>query len=284
MQEEGELPESFDPGGEAPERIRWNQLSALTGEARVFVGGTLALLDKRWTFVSSRENPLFVIFFDGPDSSLAVRAIRAGRQRNEYWNAFTPYAFVMGALCEILIALYFLSRPAFRLTVITSFIAVFTPIFPLIPPGILFTVVYRRLWWQARLFRVYRDLVRLPLRHLPLGEGSCLLPNGERYGSFYCDTLPAEAENVPLLIPGIEKRKNEGWFIYGALPETPADGPIPQAPADPFAAFGAVPGKPEILVRRFTLKAYIFETVAWLLLLSGIALNAFFVRLIIFLF
>jgi hypothetical protein len=281
MQEGDGLSGTFDPGEEAPERIRWDRVSTLTEGARVFVGGSLVLRDDRWTFAASSETPLLVIFYDGPDRSLTVRAIRAGRHRNEYWNALTPYALILGALCLIFMAVSFLSRPAFRLTATTALIAVFIPLFPLIPPGILCTVLYRRLWWRARIFRANRDLARLPLKYLPRGEGVCRLPGGEWYGGCSCDTLSDEARRTaPLLILDEGKRKDEGWYIFGALPGPQTAGAIPSEPEDPFATFGILPGKPESLARRYTFRAYTLEIIAWLVLLAGIGLNVLFIRLI----
>jgi hypothetical protein len=285
MQENGGFSGAFDPGEEAPERIRWDRVSTLTEGAKVFVGGPLVFRDDRWIFAASNETPLLVIFYDGPDRSLTVRAIRAGRHRNEYWNTFTPYSLAVGALCLIAMAVSFLSRPAFRLTAITALIAVFTPLFPLIPPGILCTVLYRRLWWRARIFRANRDLVRLPLKYLPQDKGSCRLPGGEWYGVYRCDTLPEEARNtIPLLILDEGKRKNEGWYLFGALPWPMGEGSIPMEPEDPFATFGILPGKPETLARRYTAWAYTLEIIAWLALLAGIGLNAFFISMILVLF
>ena len=57
---------------------------------------------------------------------------------------------------------------------------------------------------------------------------------------------------------------------------------MPAEPLDSFATFGALPGNPEVLSRHYTRKAYSFEIIAWLLLLAGISLNAFFIALIIF--
>jgi hypothetical protein len=282
MQERNAVSGAFDPGEEAPERIRWDRVSTLTEGAKVFVGGPLVFRDDRWIFAAAGETPLLVIFYDGPDSSLTVRAIRAGRHRNEYWNTLTPYSLVMGALCLIAMAVSFLSRPAFRLTAITALIAIFTPLFPLIPPGILCTVLYRRLWWRARIFRANRDLVRLPLKYLPRGEGSCRLPGGEWYGVYRRDSLPEEARNtLPLLILDEGKRKKEGWYVFGALTGPAGDGEIPTEPQDPFATFGILPGKPEALARRYTARAYMLEIIAWLVLLAGIGLNIFFVTIII---
>jgi hypothetical protein len=286
MQEGDGVPENFDPGEEAPERIRWDRVSSLTEGARVFVGGALVLRENRWTFAAANETPLLVIFYDGPDRSLTVRAIRAGRHRNEYWNAVTPYALILGALCLIVMATTFLFRPAFRLTVITALIAVFTPLFPLIPPGILCTVLYRRLWWRARIFRAHRDLAKLPLRYLPQGEGICRLPGGEWYGAFCCASLsPETRKTIPFLIPGEGKRKKETWYIFGTLPGPQAASAgtadiIPTEPEDPFASFGILPDKPGVLARRYTVMAYTLEIISWLVLVGGIGLNFFFIRMI----
>ena len=285
---EGEgIPESFDPAEEAPERIRWDRLSTLTEGAKVFVGGELAYQDERWCFVSTRETPLMVIFYDCPDTALTSHTIRAGRQRNEYWNPVTPYSLVIGALCQIYMAISFLPRPAFRLTVICALIALFTPLFHLIPPGLLFTVLYRHLAWRARLLRTYRDLARLPLRYLPeTPEGDAVpaetaLPNGELYGCVRCDALPVEAAegNIPFLLPAHTKGKaNAGWYVFGAL--RPGDG-LPSRPRDPFATFGILPGKPGDLARRFAVSAYALEAVSALAALAGIGLNIFFIRMIL---
>ncbi|GHT68297.1 hypothetical protein FACS1894110_15500 [Spirochaetia bacterium] len=293
MQEGGFLPGAFDPGEEAPERIRWDRVSTLTEGAKVFVGGALILRDNRWTFVSTAEAPLMVIFYDGPDRSLAIRAIRAGRHQNEYWNSITPYSLVLGALSLIFIAVSFLPRPAFHRTAITAFAAAFIPLFPMVPPGLLFAVIYRRLWWRARIFRAYRDLARLPLKYLKPGEERTSLPDGEKYGFVRYDSLPPEAraKGIPLLIPEEEKSKKAEWYVFGALqepdlpaePRVPLEPRFPAEPLDSFATFGALPGNPEDLARRYARKAYTFELIAWLLLLASVGLNAFFIALIIFL-
>ncbi|GHT99887.1 hypothetical protein FACS1894142_7870 [Spirochaetia bacterium] len=277
---------SFDPGEEAPERVRWDRISSLTEGAKVFVGGPLVSIDDRWTFVSTKENPLLVIFYDGPDRDLTTRVIRAGRHRNEYWNPITPYSLILGAFSQIMMALAFLARPVFRLTVMSAFAALFVPLFPLIPPGMLFTQVYRRLWWRARIFRAYRDLIRLPLKYLSPGktgapETSGRLPDGERYGLVQYPELPARARElgIPLLIPEEQRSKEAGWCVFGALREGEE---LPLEPQDVFATYGAIPGNPEELAHRYTVKAYGLEIIAWLVLLLGIGLNAFFIGMIIF--
>jgi hypothetical protein len=269
--------ESFDPSREIPERIRMSRISTLTAGARVFVGGLLAPQHQRRRFISTRENPLLVIFYDGSDRSLMTRAVRAGRHKNEYWNPVTPYALTLGALSYIIMIFTFLFRPAFQLAALTAFIAIFTPLFPLLPLGILLTILYRRLWWQARLLRASRDLARLPLKYLsPNGTRGRLL-NGENYGWITCKTLTGE---IPPLIPGEEPGRGESWHVFGAFDGT-ADSPVP--PEDKFAPYGALPGEPGLLVRRYGFRALLLEILSWLILLAGIGINEFFIAITIYL-
>jgi hypothetical protein len=279
MPKGGEVLGPFDPGEEAPERIRLDRTSTLTEGAKVFVGGLLVLRDARWTFVSTRENPLLIIFYDGPDSALAARVIRAGRHRNEYWNRLTPYGFVLNAFCQIIIAASFLSRPAFRLTALAAFVALFTPLLPILPPGVLLTALYRRLWWRARIFRAYRDLARQPLKYFPPGDLSHgRLPGGEAYAGAWRAELWLE-EGFPLIIPDQRPRKGEGWYVFGS----PGVDASPVLPRDPFAAFGALPGEPETLAKRYTLNAYILEIAGCIFVLTGVALNLLFIIMILYL-
>ena len=299
MQKGDSIPEAFDPSDESPESVRWERISALTEGAKVYVGGLLAYHDGRWGFASAKENPLMVIFYDGPDHSLTTQTIRAGRRRGEYWNAITPYSLVIGALAQILMAVMFLPRPAFRLTVIVAVIALFVPLYPMIPPGLLFTLFYRRLAWRSRILRSYRDLARLPLRYLaPLKDKgnrqsqrlcqrqglrqNCLLPDGELYGYVCKDQLPPQAQEgkIPLLLPGLKTKGSGLWYIFGAL--RPGED-LPVQPKDSFATFGILPGRPEPIARRYEIKAYALELVAWLVLFAGIGLNIFFLRMILIL-
>ncbi|MDR0637179.1 MAG: hypothetical protein LBF87_08905 [Treponema sp.] len=257
---------------ETPERIRWDRVSTLTEGAKVFVGGNLARQDERLVFVSSQEEPLLLIFYDGNDRSLPIRAIRAGRNKNEYWNPITPYAFILGAFSQLLIALSFLSRPAFSFTSIAAFIALFTPIIPLLPPGLLYTILYNSLWHKARRFREYRDMARLPLKYLSSGVWRSLLPNGELYGMSRVDTLP---EHIPLLL--FSERKKDQWYVFGHIDEAP----LPREPDDLFATFGAIQGDPEALARRYAIKAHIFEILSGLFLVMGIGINLFFIILLL---
>jgi len=148
---------------EPPQEIRWNQISTITEGAKVFIGGRIKKEDGRLSFVSTNDEPLMVIFYNCPDDSLAVAIIRAARTHDEYWNNITPVSLALGALALIYIAAFYLSRPAFRLTVISALAAVFIPILPIFPPGLLLTSVYRRLTWDSRKLRANYDLARYGL-------------------------------------------------------------------------------------------------------------------------
>ncbi|MCL2758798.1 MAG: hypothetical protein FWD22_01130 [Treponema sp.] len=148
---------------DAPEQIRWNRISTITEGAKVYIGGQIEMQNNRLSFVSTKEQPLMVIFYNCPDAELSSTIIRAARARNEYWNSATPISLVIGALALIYIAASYLSRPAFRLTVITALAAVFIPILHVFPPGFLFTTLYKRLTWNALKLRADYDLARFGL-------------------------------------------------------------------------------------------------------------------------
>ena len=160
LQKKEGSPEILDPGDDAPEKIRWERVSSLTEGAKVFIGGLLACRNGQWSFESTKAHPLMVIFFDGDDQHLASMVKRAGRHRSDYWNFITPFSLVLGALSQIFIAVLFIPRPAFRLTVIVSFIALFIPLYPIIPPGLLFSMIFRRLTWKSRVLRINIENVR----------------------------------------------------------------------------------------------------------------------------
>nr|AGS54355.1 hypothetical protein [uncultured bacterium contig00015] len=196
---------------EPPEQIRWNRVSTLSEGAKVYIGGVLKMQDDRLTFVSTKERPLMVIFYNCREADLTDGIIRAARTRNEYWNTITPVSLVIGALTLIYFASTFLNRPAFRLTVISSLIAIFIPLLPMIPPGLLLTALYRRFAWHARRLRAYWDISSLPMRYLQHDEETCVLCSGEKYGFIKLNSLPPEAADgkIPFLIPentGTEKQ------------------------------------------------------------------------------
>jgi len=264
---------------EPPEQVRWNNVSTLSEGVKVFIGGQIKMTDNRMSFVSTKERPLTVIFYNCPDSALTDEIIRCARTRNEYWNNITPVSIIAGALSLVCIAVYFLNRPAYRLTIITALVAVFMPILPMFPPGLLLTLLYRRITWHARKFRAYWDIVRLPMRYLQNNEESAVLSTGEKYGFVKLKSLSEAPENTPLILPDYDNEENPEWRLFGVKND---ENTLPvKSSADPFVSFGLLAGHPKRLAARFAVKAYSMEVFAWFLLLSGISVNVAFIFVIL---
>jgi hypothetical protein len=260
------FPLSGDKGD--PQRVRWDKVMALIEGTRVFIGGRLATQQNRRIFVAGTDGPLIIIFYEGTDRSLNNRVLWAGRHSNEYFNTLTPYALAVGVFAQLSIAISFLHRPAFRLTAVVAFIAMFLPLFPVLPPGILFTALYIRLWHRARMFRAYRDTVRILIR-----QANRFLPDGEYYCSVQTDEV---ADQSLLLVP--TGAKVHTYTLFGV---TGTDGALPAEPQDFAALYGFVPGNPHELERQYTVRAHFWEVAAWILLIAGIVLNGYFVVLIL---
>ncbi len=274
----------YDQDSGQPERIRWDRVAALSEGAQVFVGGRAKPEAGRVRFQSTDEEPLLVILYDGDERSMLERTVRAGRDRNEYWNPATPYALALGVFAELLVALWYSPRPAFRPTAAAAFAAAFGPLLPILPPGLLLTSLYRRFWRHARANRAFRDLVLLPLRHLSDGATEIVLGDGERYGRVVLrDGKRRLAEaGIPVLPPGRPMRDASYWVCFGALgtaadrpdPALPREAALPTEPKDPAALFAAMNGEPLDLSRAFKLRARLLEIAASTALVAAVGINA----------
>jgi hypothetical protein len=266
------------------ERIKLNRLSSLKEGAKVYVGGVLDTKNGRLTFLSTKEHPLLIIFYDGSRRNLSVRIIRASRQKNEYWNEFTPYSLAFGAFLELMYAFNFIARPAFQLTLIVAIIAMLGPLFPVVPPGIILTNIYSRLWRKARNFRSYRDVFRLPLKYLQSGTSQSFLPNGEKYGFLKFDHLPSwiQEDDISYLPAELRNEKTNDWYVFGTLTEND-DLPL-EIPHDPFAVRSAFPDEPEKLAKVYAKKAHIRGIISFIIIGLGIVINCIFIILILYLF
>ena len=289
---------------EVPQQIRWNRVSTLTEGAKVFIGGRIMMQNNRLNFISTKENPLVVIFYNCAEEELTSQITSAAKTGSEYWNIITPASLAIGALSLIYIAASLLNRPAYRLNLIGALVAVFVPILPMIPPGLLLTVLYRRIIWSAKKITAYREMARLPLRYLTSGQESASLSTGELYGYKKLNALPQAAKEgeIPFLIPGAKEEKTQEWYFFGVLEpeesrtpeedrasgENPADESchdenknLPKRSKDPFVSFGILPANIVFTARRYAIKAYALEMLSWFILLSGIAANVVFIMLIL---
>jgi hypothetical protein len=245
----------------------------LTTGAKVFIGGVLKTVNGRQTFISEKGLPLIVIFYECSERTLSAGVVRAGRYQNEYWNAVTPYSLIGGVFSLLWIAQLFFARPAYRAIVLSAITAIFGPIFPMLPPGLMFTIIYKELWLRSCMYRVFRDIALLPLKY---GASSNADGGGNDYQCLPYKDLP-DGIRLPRLIPD-NPEKNESWYAAGVMPP---DGSL-REPSNPFMAFGLLPGRPDRISRVYNRKALLFETLAWFVIATGIALNVFFAELIIY--
>jgi hypothetical protein len=154
--------QSEAPAGEAIQVIPWEKVRSLPEGTQVMIAGNLHIEGRKGRFRAGKGSELLIIFYDGDSSSLLRRAVLHGRQRNEYWNLFTPACLAAGFLSGMILAYVFLHSPVERIPAILSLGISFVPFIPVLPPGLAFFVLYRRLWKKGRVLRAERDILRLP--------------------------------------------------------------------------------------------------------------------------
>ncbi|MBN2510175.1 MAG: hypothetical protein JXB03_07860 [Spirochaetales bacterium] len=168
------------------QKLSWKHVFSIDEGSRFLVAGPLFIQDGRGQFRATSNNRLLLLQFDGDAKSIMRRSIWAGRQKNEYWNAFTPGSMLLGAF-SLFVAAYLMYTGAGNLNMLSMTLSLsLLPITPLLPPGVLFFYLYRSLWERARYLRAQRDLFLLPVRFIGdyrlTGSTTLHLPNGELYG------------------------------------------------------------------------------------------------------
>jgi hypothetical protein len=271
----------LDINAPALRRFNWNRISSLTAGAKVFIGGALKEINGRQTFASLKGQPLLVIFYECSETMLSVGVVRAGKYSMEYWNNVTPYSLIGGVFSLIAIAQFFYARPIYRVTVLSAIVAIFGPLFSLLPPGLIFTLIYRNLWMRACIYRVFRDVALLPMKYAD-HHNAPQSQSGAVYECRMLDALPDNSE-IPRLLPASKPEKNESWHMAGFFGEDGTGEPLTSVSPNPFIPCGLLPGSPKTVSRKYNRKAVLIEVSAWLALIAGIALNVFFAELIIYL-
>ncbi|MFW6228789.1 MAG: hypothetical protein ACOC2V_04955, partial [Alkalispirochaeta sp.] len=146
------------PPDETPLVVYWKEMNALVEGSRFFVAGTVTremgtLSFRGW----DREGGVpLVVMYDCSDDLVLERAMWTGRQRNEYWNQFTPGSLIVGFLAEILWVVRVFEESRFY--AFAGILASLVPLLPLVPPGVVGFYLYRRLWRRGRRIRAARDM------------------------------------------------------------------------------------------------------------------------------
>ncbi len=170
---------------EMPQRLPWSQVFNLSEGTSVYVSGPLFLQRGQAVFRPSERHELTVVFYDGEEESVLRRSIWGGRQRNEYWNNFTPVSLIAGTLALLFIAYNFFRAQSALIPAVLALGLSTSPVLPFLPPGLLLFFLYRYFWKNGRLSRAERDILRLPMRYFSSKSGSLVeratLPDGGEY-------------------------------------------------------------------------------------------------------
>ncbi len=291
------------PASSSPERGReeaelaavpWERIFSLSEGTTVLVGGALFAEDGRGVFREHAHRKPLVVIYDCKRESIVPQAVRGGRQRNEFWNVFTIPSIATGAFTLFLLAYFLLGPLDQRVPALMALAVGLAPISPFLPPAFPLYFLFRYFWKKARLQRVERDIVLLPMRYFPGGLNmggaenrrrvrATLLPNLEPYIMVRGpeipgnppvidaagETIPIPPETVRLKIP----RESGGEsYLFGAYGET--DGAIGlRKPDDPMAQLVLVPGDPEEIAKRSNGAARLYEWISALFIAVNVAAN-----------
>ena len=266
---------------EMPKRISWNRIFSLPEGTKIFLGGPLYSEGGMGVFKTDKSTPLTVIIYDGTEETILRRAIWGGRQKNEYWNRFTPAALAAGALSLFIAGYIFLRSPYMLHPAALSFTCSLIPAMIFAPPGVLFYLLYRYLWRKSRFLRAERDVLQLPVRFFPNSRvREIRLPDGNLYSMKQVTDISTIIENPEyrdlkirssVLIEKV-KRVEDGYSIFGVLdPTHPQD--TPRKSSDPMVEYLLVPGDPEYLSWTCAKRARRFEILAVGAYVAGLAGN-----------
>lgn len=156
------IPSAIPTGEEdSVEKVRWSAVPSLAQGTGIYVAGMLEIQDGVPCLRNDPALSLLVLLHDIPEPELVQRAMAAGRHRNEYWNPLTQVSLALGILLVSGVLTGMFSMRAISLVMALTLTAAFSPVLPLLPPGVAFFMVYRRYWRLARAYRAMRDVAIL---------------------------------------------------------------------------------------------------------------------------
>lgn len=267
---------------EMPQRVPWDKVFSLHEGASVFICGTLFVENGRGIFRPNDTEDLQVIIYDGPSDRFLRRAIWSGRQRNEYWNSFTPGSLAAGALAFLALSYFLLKFPLLRYHTIVSISFILVPILPFIPPGIVLFLFYRRFWKEAWFFRAERDMLLLSLRfftNVTFSDKEKKIPcdNGETYLMREVskeELLENKYNNIeirrsPMVLRLLDKEP-ENYYLFGVQQQGDQ---VFGTSKDPMVNRVALPGNPMELANECHKKARFYERLSLGIFLAGFLVN-----------
>jgi hypothetical protein len=265
-----------------PRKVVWEKISSLPEYTNIFLSGNLEWEQNRGVFKSAADHPLLVIIYEGKAQEMLIRAAWSGRQKNEYWNPFTPGALALGSFSLFIYCYILLRFPQQLLPAVVALSLSVVPLVPFLPPAVLFYYFYRGFWKRGRVLRAQRDLIRMPLIHFDVDSSilrqSVRLKTGEKYKMRRFQSLEKLKEEVDTA---------SAHFIQPALPEHLLNNEYYlfsdehlRRPRDPMAEFIIVPGSPFQLLSECEKRAVQYELFGLGILSVGIGIT----ELLVFLF
>jgi len=267
---------------ETPAYIPWSHISSFEEGFRVFLFGTLKTQGGFRQFLSSGKQSLLAVLSHCRDHDFYKLAIWSGRQRNEYWNALTPWSLVTGILSLLILffVYYFSGNMRYALFALTG---AFLPVLPLLPPGLFFFLYYRKFWLAARKLRAERDLIKLYYEYyinkgltipesLSLPEalmGKSVLINSGMAGFSQINVI-----DVPVLSTSLKTAEAGDIYYIGILQSDKESGKF-AIKGDQAYCFesSAFPGHPAVLAAEASVKAKHLEIVSALMFFAGLIIN-----------
>lgn len=245
---------------EMPQQLPWSQVFSLSEGTSVYMSGPLFLHHGQAVFRSTEECELTVVIYDGDAGSILRRSIWGGRQRNEYWNSFTPASLIAGTLALLFIAYNFLRITGAAVPATLALGLSTTPVLAFLPPGIPIFLLYRFFWKKGRLRRAERDILRLPMRYLENptveAEQTAQLPDGGRYTVRVFRSKEAALASMrekKIRTTALLKAEDEAerqYFVFDA------------GGSDPMAEELLIPGHPFEIASLCVRKARLYEWIS----------------------
>ena len=246
--------ESSAEVGKTPVVIPWDRMFTISQGTQVYLFGRVVAENGRLVFTPESNRSLLIVLFEGAPELLLYRAVWNARQRNEFYNQMTPGSLTLGSAVLLLLAFLLLGNPDARLWGLIALTMSFTPLLPLVPPGVGAYYGFRRLWQSARVMRSRRDLIKAAEVISAASE---------------CTRLSAQAadEKGRQGIPRVWSGLSESEVLY-ASPQQQDCSDILQRPL-------LLPVNPQQIMIRLNTRAHLFEGAAVLLFCVGQVVNTY---------
>ncbi len=213
----------MDEPAVSPVVLPWKRMLMISQGMQVFVSGLLYSEGGQLRFRDNPQQPLLVFIFEGDPGMLLYRGVWNSRQRNEYFNQFTPGSLILGSAALIFQAFVFLSDPDAYFLGLVALTMGFVPVLPLLPPGVAGYFLFRRLWRYGRRLRSQRDLLKVPEKLCSQGEKiglTCCLDDGSASDRIQTISLAMHPEGAQWQL--MINKTDDPLFISVRYPQNPA--------------------------------------------------------------